>query len=68
VIPGHLPFSWKILLSGYVPEYLYQSKVLATQLPFGQLQRQAHINRAAQAADQSPDFSRRIRTAIEKFQ
>ena len=26
VNPGHLPFSWKILLSGYVPEYLYESE------------------------------------------
>ena len=68
VIPGHLPFSWKILLSGYVPEYLYESKVLATQLPFEQLQRQAHINPVAQAADQSPDFSRRIRAAIKNPQ
>ncbi|MDD5268152.1 MAG: DUF4105 domain-containing protein [Methylococcales bacterium] len=68
VNPEHLPFSWKILLSGYVPEYLYESKVLATQLPFEQLQRHAHINPVAQAADQSPDFSRRIRAAIENPQ
>ena len=68
VIPGHLPFSWKILLSGYVPEYLYESKVLATQLPFEQLQSQAHINPVAQAADKSPDFSGRIRAAIKNPQ
>ena len=65
VIPGYLPFSWKILLSGYVPEYLYESKVLTTQLPFEQLQQQAHINPVAQAADSAPDFSRRIRAAVE---
>jgi hypothetical protein len=68
VNPGHLPFSWKILLSGYVPEYIYESHGLATRLPFEELQRLAHINPAAQAADQSPDFSRRIRVAIEKPQ
>ena len=66
VNPGHLPFSWKILLSGYVPEYLYESDGLATRLPFEELQRQAHINPVAQAADKSPDFSQRIRAAIEK--
>ncbi len=64
--PEHLPFSWKILLSGYVPEYLYESKRLDTQIPFSELQKQAHINSRAQAADQAPDFSTRIRTAIEK--
>jgi Domain of unknown function (DUF4105) len=63
---GHLPFSWKILLSGYVPEYLYESNRLDTRIPFDQLQRQAHINPVAQAAGQSPDFSQRIRAALEK--
>jgi len=66
VNPGHLPFSWKILLSGYVPEYLYESGRLDTRIPFEQLQRQAHINPVAQNADQLPDFSQRIRTSIEK--
>jgi hypothetical protein len=61
----HVPFSWKILLSGYLPEYLYESKRLEQQVPFAELQRQAHINRLAQAADQSPDFSERIRAVNE---
>ena len=68
VNPKHLPFSWKILLSGYVPEYLYESGGLNTRIPFEQLQQQAHINSLAQAADQSPDFSQRIRANIEKPQ
>jgi Domain of unknown function (DUF4105) len=68
VNPGHLPFSWKILLSGYVPEYLYESKSLATQLPFEELQQQAYINPTAQAADQASDFSQRIRSRLEKNQ
>lgn len=63
VYPEHLPFSWKILLSGYVPEYLYESKSLDNQRPFEELQKLAYINPIAQAADQSPDFSQRIRAA-----
>jgi hypothetical protein len=66
VNPHHLPFSWKILLSGYVPEYLYESGGLDTRIPFEQLQQQALINPAAHAADQSPDFSQRIRVGLEK--
>ncbi|MEE7625125.1 DUF4105 domain-containing protein [Methylobacter sp. Wu8] len=61
VTTEHLPFSWKILLSGYLPEYLYESKLLEQQLPLSELQRQAYINRLAQAADQATDFSERIR-------
>src|SRR5215468_4549773 len=59
--PGHVPFSWKILLSGYVPEYLYEQGKLNTSVPFAELQRRAYINPLAQAADQAADFSQRIR-------
>jgi hypothetical protein len=62
----HLPFSWKILASGYVPEYLYEAGRLDTSVPFPELQRRAHVNARAQAADTAPDFSRRIRMEKER--
>ena len=62
VNPEHLPFSWKILASGYVPEYLYENDRLAAGgLTFSELQTRAHANVRAQAADKAADFSRRIR-------
>lgn len=58
----HLPFSWKLLASGYLPEYLYQQGRLAgSQLPFASLQQGALINAKARAAGDSPEFSRLIR-------
>ena len=57
----HLPYSWKILLSGYIPELLYENGRLDTSVPFGELQERAHINARAQAAGANPDFSARIR-------
>jgi hypothetical protein len=63
VNPGTPPYSWKIVLSGYVPEYMYEHGILDTSVPFTELQRRAVVNARAQAADQAPDFSRRIRTA-----
>jgi hypothetical protein len=62
VIRGHLPYSWQILLSGYLPEFLYQHGRLDTRLPFAELRRRAHINALAQAADRAADFSQRIRS------
>lgn len=60
---AHLPFSWKILASGHVPELLYEyGRLDDGGLPFAELQRRAHINVRAQAADKAADFSRRIRT------
>jgi len=65
--PGHPPFSWKILLSGYVPRYLYETDRLDTSLPFAELQKRSLINPRAQAADNSPDFSRLIREGLPGF-
>lgn len=65
VNPAHLPFNWKVLVSGHVPEYLYEHGRLETGgLPFPEIQRRAHINARAQAADKEADFSRRIRAEL----
>jgi len=62
VNPGHVPFSWKILASGYLPQYLYeQGRLEDYGLTFDELQRRVYINPRAQQADQAPDFSRLIR-------
>ncbi len=64
VNPGHLPFSWKLLLSGYLPEYLYEEGRLDPRLPFDELKRRSRINEQAQAADAAADFSQRIRASL----
>jgi len=64
VNPDHLPFSWKILASGFAPQYLYEQGRVDTRLPFEDLRRLGHVNGRAQAADGAPDFSRRIRDGI----
>ena len=61
---GNLPLSWKVLLSGYVPQYLYERAAIDTSLPFEELKRRSLINAAAQAADTAPDFSQRIRAKL----
>ncbi len=64
VNPGRVPYSWKILLSGHVPEYLYELGRLDTQLPFPELKRRSRVNAAAQAADRAADFSSRLRVGM----
>ena len=64
VNPGHLPFSWKILLSGYLPEYIYEQGRMNSDLPFAELQRRSQINAIALQADQAADFSQRIRARL----
>ncbi len=62
--PDHPPLSWKILVTGYVPEYLYEIGRLDRSVPFAELQRRAHVNARAQAADKAEDFSRQIRAGL----
>jgi hypothetical protein len=62
--PDHPPFSWKILASGYAPEYLYEIGRLDSGVPFAELKRRAHVNARAQAADKAADFSRQIRAGL----
>lgn len=64
VNPGHVPYSWKVLASGYLPEYLHELGRLDTRVPFDELRRRGHINARAQAADRAADFSRRIRADL----
>jgi Domain of unknown function (DUF4105) len=62
---GHPPLSWKILVSGHLPAYLYEAGRLDTQLPFDELRERGHINaRAREAGGTAPDFSQRIREGI----
>lgn len=59
---SHLPLDWKILASGYLPEFLYENDRLATDgMSFPDLRRSVHVNARALAAGDATDFSRRIR-------
>ncbi len=59
-----VPLSWKMLLSGYFPDLVYERGKLDQSLPFDALRRQSHINERARAADGADDFSRRIREGL----
>jgi len=57
-----VPWDWRMLVNGKSDEMLYERDAIATGgLPFAELRKKALINTAAQAADQAPDFSTRIR-------
>jgi len=64
--PESPPMSWKILLSGYLPDYLYELGKLDTALPFAELEKISHVNEKAHSADKDPAFSQRIREGLPK--
>jgi hypothetical protein len=53
---------WRILLNGKMDEMLYEhNRLVSNGLPLAALKEQAHINTAAKAADNNPEFSALIR-------
>ena len=59
-----LPFSWKMLASGYFPELIYERGALSQELPFDELRSRSLINTRARRADGAADFSRLIRIGL----
>jgi uncharacterized protein DUF4105 len=57
-------FDIRHFLNGFIDSYLYSIGAVDTTLPFSELRRRSLINDAAQAADDAPDFSERIRAAV----
>ena len=67
-LAGEPQLDWRVLLNGRADQMLFERGDLATgNLPFAQLKQQAHINAAARAANDAPDFSRRIREGRAGF-
>lgn len=64
VNPEAPPLSWKVLLSGYVPDYLYELGRLDATRPFPELERLSLVNERAHAADRDAAFSQRIREGL----
>jgi hypothetical protein len=62
-----VPWDWRILVNGFADQMLYERHALAGELPFPELKAQALINQRALAADDSEDFSERIRAGLAGF-
>lgn len=60
VNPGHVPFSWKLLLSGHVPAYLHEVGLLDRSIPFARIQAESLVDGEA-AREAGADFSSAIR-------
>jgi Domain of unknown function (DUF4105) len=59
-----LPFDARILLAGYLPNYVYALGATDTSMPFEQLRKLSRIHDKAARADADSDFSAKIREGI----
>ncbi len=61
--PG-IPLDYRVLLSGFVPGYLYDHAFLVRDRPLADLVEAARIRQRAPGPADDPDFSTRIRTGV----
>ncbi|MDO9413796.1 MAG: DUF4105 domain-containing protein [Pseudolabrys sp.] len=60
-IDNRVPLDWRILLSGYLPGYLYELGIIRTDIPLAQVLQNVAISKKAQALQPTADYSRGIR-------
>jgi hypothetical protein len=63
-IVSGLPLDYRLLLSGYLPEYIHTAGGLAPGIDLESLHRAGRITARARAADADPAFSQRIRDGV----
>lgn len=61
---GVANYSWKILLSGYVPDYLYETETLMPGMSFEDIMSQSLVNERAKRFADDPNFSSLIREGV----
>jgi hypothetical protein len=57
-------FDSRHLLNGFIDSYIYSAGLVDNTLSFDELRRRSRINEAAEADDDAPDFSQRIRASL----
>jgi hypothetical protein len=63
-IVGYLPLSYRLVFSGYLPEYVYNVGGLDQRYSLQELRARGRISERAQEADRSDAFSENIRRGI----
>ena len=63
-IVGHLPLDYRLLLSGYLPEYVYGVHGLDQDYSIEELKARGYITERAKRSDRSPNFSADIRRGL----
>jgi len=59
-----VPFDWRLIVNGYLPEYAYDEGALDSRLPLADLKALAHIDKRAREAGLTSDYSRLIRVGV----
>ncbi|MBW9113640.1 DUF4105 domain-containing protein [Rhizobium cauense] len=64
VVGATVPFDWRLIVNGYLPDYAYDHGALDTSASLAELRAAAHIDQRARVDALSPDFSKSIRVGV----
>jgi len=64
---GALPFDWRLVLNGHLPELLYERGSLDRSMPLDELTRKSDITERAKAAGMAENFSQQIRAGLPRM-
>jgi len=63
-VGASIPFDWRLIVNGYLPDYAYGRGALDTRVSLPVLRERARIDPRAWIADESPRFSKLIRVDV----
>jgi Domain of unknown function (DUF4105) len=63
-VTSSIPFDWRIILTGYLPDYLYENGAVDTHIPLAELRRRAGITDRVDGRLSEVEFSSRIRDGV----
>ena len=63
-VGASIPFDWRLIVNGFLPDYAYERGALDTRLSLPELRERAHISQRARLAEGSSQFSQLIRVDV----
>jgi hypothetical protein len=63
-VTSSIPFDWRIILTGHLPDYLYEHGAIDTRIPLKELRQRADVTGRVDASLSEVEFSSRIREGV----
>jgi hypothetical protein len=63
-VTSSIPFDWRIILTGHLPDYLYERRAVDIRIPLEELRRRADVTDRVDGSLSEVEFSSRIRAGV----
>jgi Domain of unknown function (DUF4105) len=63
-VTSSIPFDWRIILTGYLPSYLYEHNAVNTRISLEELRKRADVTGQVEASLSEVEFSSRLREGV----